>query len=181
MHVCKFNLSGNVIISCYARGEGTPSMMASTGRLPPKSRKGTQQIFVRGGSAPRSNPLTVEKVFYICDWFVFYDSAGFQQLKRIQSSKQGMWPKVSGDGGRTRLEELRVHFSFNLVLRHCSLESWFPVILKPFFFRSYSLRRLEVQESTAKCLSSCSADGLVRRHIGIHLIKRVRFILLVAG
>ena len=87
----KFNLSGNVIISCYARGKGTPSMMAYTGRLRPKSRRSTQQIFVRAGSAPRSNPLPVEKAFYICDWFLFYDSAGFQQLKQIQSYKQGMW------------------------------------------------------------------------------------------
>ena len=31
MHVCKFNLPGNVIISCYVRGEGTPSMVAYTG------------------------------------------------------------------------------------------------------------------------------------------------------
>ena len=64
-------------------------MMAYTGRLRPKSRRGTQQIFVRGGSAPRSNPLPIEKAFYICDCIV-YDSAGFQQLKGIESSKQGM-------------------------------------------------------------------------------------------
>ena len=80
-----------MIISCEARGKGTPSMMAYTGRLRPKSRRSTQQIFVRGGSAPRSNPLPVEKAFYICDWFLFYDSAGLQQLKQIQSYKQGMW------------------------------------------------------------------------------------------
>ena len=42
--------------------------------------------------------------------------------------------------------------------------------------RRYALRRLEVEESTAKCLSSCSvADGLARHHIGINPIKRVRF------
>ena len=80
-----------MIISCYAWGKGTPSMMAYTERLRPKSWRSTQEIFVRGGSAQRSNPLPVEKAFYICDWFLFYDSAGFQQLKRIQSSKQGMW------------------------------------------------------------------------------------------
>ena len=80
-----------MIISCYARGEVTPSMMAYTGKFRPKSRRSTQLIFVRGGSASRSNPLPVEKTFYICDWFLFYDIAGFQQLKRIQSSKQGMW------------------------------------------------------------------------------------------
>ena len=64
----------------------------------------TQQIFVRGGSAPRSNPLPVEKAFYICDWFLFYDSAGFQQLKGIQSSKQGMWKEyhLSIEGIRNR-------------------------------------------------------------------------------
>ena len=79
-------------------------MMANTGRLRPKSRRGTQQIFVRTGSAPRSNPLPVEKAFYICDWFLFYDSAGFQQLKGIQSSKQGMWKEyhLSIEGIRNR-------------------------------------------------------------------------------
>ena len=62
--LAKFNLSGNVIISCYARGEGTPSMMAYTGRLCPNSRRSTP---IRGGSTPRSNSLPVEKAFYICD------------------------------------------------------------------------------------------------------------------
>ena len=28
--------------------------------------------------------------FCICDWFLFYDSAGFQQLKGMQSSEQGI-------------------------------------------------------------------------------------------
>ena len=67
----------------------------------------TQQIFVRGGSAPRSNPLPVEKAFYICDWFLFYDSAGFQQLKGIQSSKQDMWKEyhLSIEGIRNREEQ----------------------------------------------------------------------------
>ena len=41
--LAKFNLSGNVIISCYARGEGTPSMMVYTGRLCPKSWRSTVQ------------------------------------------------------------------------------------------------------------------------------------------
>ena len=60
-------------------------MMAYTGRLRPKSRRGTQQIFVRGGSALTRR----ESVLYL--WFLLYDSAGFQQLKGIRSSKQGMW------------------------------------------------------------------------------------------
>ena len=39
------------------------------------------------------------------------------------------------------------------------------------FSQNYSVRRLEVRKSTAKCLSTCSvADGLVRYHIGIHII-----------
>ena len=52
------------------------------------------------------------------------------------------------------------------VVAPCNLD--FQSSLNLSFSRSYSLRRLEVQESTAKCLSSCSADG-------IHLIKRIRF------
>ena len=109
--LAKFNLSGNVIISCYARGEGTPSMMAYTGRLRPKCRRGTQQIFVWGGSAPRSNPLPVEKAFYICDWFLFYDSAGFQQLKQIQSYKQGMWKEYHlSIGGTQNCEKWYIKF-----------------------------------------------------------------------
>ena len=66
-----------------------------------------------------------------------------------------------------------------LLTLFCVIALWnldFQSYLNLFFSRSYSLRRLEVQESTEKCLSSCSvADGLVRRHIGLHLIKRVRF------
>ena len=65
-----------------------------------------------------------------------------------------------------------------LLTLFCVIAPWnldFQSSLNLSFSRSYSLRRLEVQESTAKCLSSCSADGLVRRHTGIHLIKRVRF------
>ena len=65
-----------------------------------------------------------------------------------------------------------------LLTLFCVIAPWnldFQPSLNLSFSRSYSLRRLEVQESTTKCLSSCSADGLVRRHIGIHLIKRVRF------
>ena len=65
-----------------------------------------------------------------------------------------------------------------LLTLFCVIAPWnldFQSSLNLAFSRSYSLRRLEVQESTAKCLSSCSADGLARRHIGIHLIKRVRF------
>ena len=79
-----------MIISCYARGEGTP-YDGLYREAPPEIRRGTQQIFVRGGSAPRFNPLPVEKAFYVCDWFLFYDSASFQQLKGIQSSKHDMW------------------------------------------------------------------------------------------
>ena len=90
MYACKFLCPGMWLFPAMPGGRVLP-MMAYTGRLHPKSRRGTQQIFLRGGSAPRSNPLPVEKAFYICDWFLFYDSAGFQQLKGIQSSKQGMW------------------------------------------------------------------------------------------
>ena len=58
-----------------------------------------------------------------------------------------------------------------LLTSFCVIAPWnldFQSFLNLSFSRSYSLRRLEVQESTAKCLSSCSADG-------IHLIKRIRF------
>ena len=71
--------------------------------------------------------------------------------------------------------------SVNIILLtlFCIIAPWNPGFqssLNLSFSRSYSQRRLVVQESTAKCLSSCSvADGLVRRHIGIHFIKRVRF------
>ena len=84
MHACK----PGMWLFLALPGERVLPVMAYTGRLRPKSRRGIQQIFVRGGYAPRSNPLPIEKAFYICDWFLFYDSAGFQQLKRIQSSKQ---------------------------------------------------------------------------------------------
>ena len=66
-----------------------------------------------------------------------------------------------------------------LLTLFCVIAPWkpdFQSFLNLSFSLSYSLRRLIVQESTAKCLSSRSvADGLVRRHIGIHLIKPVRF------
>ena len=51
-----------------------------------------------------------------------------------------------------------------LLTLFCVIAPWnldFQSSLNLSFSRSYSLRRLEVQESTAKCLSSCSADGLV--------------------
>ena len=66
-----------------------------------------------------------------------------------------------------------------LLTLFCVIAPWkpdFQSFLNLSFSLSYSLRRLVVQESTAKCLSSRSvADGLVGRHIGIHLIKPVRF------
>ena len=60
------------------------------GEAPPEIPERYSTNIGRGGSALRSNPLPVEKEFYICGRFLFYDSAGFQQLKGIQSSKQGM-------------------------------------------------------------------------------------------
>ena len=66
-----------------------------------------------------------------------------------------------------------------LLTLFCVIAPWkpdFQSFLNLSFSLGYSLRKLVVQESTAKCLSSRSvADGLVRRYIGIHLIKRVRF------
>ena len=56
-------------------------MMAYTGRLRPKSWRGTKQIFVRWDSAQRSNPLAVEKAFYICDWCTWWQ-CGFPAVKR---------------------------------------------------------------------------------------------------
>ena len=62
---------------------------------------------------------------------------------------------------------------------YCVIAPWnidFQSSLNRSSSRRYRLRRLEVEEFIAKCLSSCSvADCLGRRHIGIYLIKRVRF------
>ena len=70
--LAKFNLSGNVIISCYARGEGTPSMMAYTGRLCPKSRRSTQQIFVREAPprGPTPYPSRKRSIFVTDSYFM---------------------------------------------------------------------------------------------------------------
>ena len=60
-------------------------MMAYTGRLRSKSRRGTQQIFERGGSVPKSSPYPSRKrsTFVTDSYFTvtLYDSAGFQQFK----------------------------------------------------------------------------------------------------
>ena len=67
-------------------------MMAYTGRLRPESRwggGGTQQIIVRGGSALRSNPVPSRKRYIFVTDSCFM-TAHFQQLRGIQSSKQGM-------------------------------------------------------------------------------------------
>ena len=78
--------------------------------LPEIPQKYSTNICTRG-STPRSNSLPVEKAFYICDWILFYDSAGFQQLKQIQSYKQGMWKEYHlSIGGTQNCEKWYVKF-----------------------------------------------------------------------
>ena len=95
-----------MIISCYAREEGTPYdglYREASPEIPVGGGGGTQQIIVRGGSALRSNPVPSRKRYIFVTDSCFM-TAHFQQLRGIQSSKQGMWKEyhLSIEGIRNR-------------------------------------------------------------------------------
>ena len=82
MHACKFLCPWMWLYPAMPGGRVLP-MMAYTGRLRTKSRRGTQQIFIRGGSAPRSNPLPVEKASVLYLWLIpILWQCGFPAVKR---------------------------------------------------------------------------------------------------
>ena len=65
MHVCKSNLSGNVIISCYAWGEGTP-YDGLYGGAPPEIPERYSTNICTGRLRPEVQPLTRrESVLYL--------------------------------------------------------------------------------------------------------------------
>ena len=76
-----------MIISCYARGEGTP-YDGLYGEAPPEIPERYLTDICTGRLRPEVQPLTRRESVLYLRLIPIYDSAGFQRLKGIQSSMQ---------------------------------------------------------------------------------------------